>query len=170
MKFDLVGGDIRPEKIPMFEKTIIECRKICPELIASLHRLNIGDAQRFATTFLWEGLESYTDVLIRNRNCAPHHRECGLCRGLVPDMLRLTEDHGVCLSSCLDYFEDELVVQAFSRALDFLPRYTELPRCCVTMSSRVLRVYTILPQNTENSLSRASRSKTMMFAASAKTP
>ena len=127
LKFDLVGGDIRPEKIPMFEKTIIECRKICPELIVLIHRLNIGDAQRFATTFLWEGLESYTDVLIRNRNCAPHHRECGLRRGLVPDMLRLTEDHGVCLSSCLDYFEDELVVQAFSRALILSPEIYGTP-------------------------------------------
>ena len=127
LKFDLVGGDIRPEKIPMFEKTIIECRKICPELIVLIHRLNIGDAQRFATTFLWEGQESYTDVLVCNDRPAPHHREGGLVRGLVPGMQRLTEDHGVCLSSCLDFFEDELVLQAFSRSLILSPEIYGTP-------------------------------------------
>jgi hypothetical protein len=33
----------------------------------------------------------------------------------------LTEDHGVCLSSCLGYWEDDLILQAFSRALILAP-------------------------------------------------
>ncbi len=43
-------------------------------------------------------------------------------RGLVPDLKRLTEDHGVCLSSGLDRWEDELVLQAFNRALILSPQ------------------------------------------------
>jgi hypothetical protein len=35
--------------------------------------------------------------------------------------MRLTEDHGVCLSSCLDYWEDDLILQAFSRNLILAP-------------------------------------------------
>ena len=36
-------------------------------------------------------------------------------------MKRLTEDHGVCLSSCLDYWEDDLILQAFHRNLILAP-------------------------------------------------
>ncbi len=43
-------------------------------------------------------------------------------RGLPPDLMRLTEDHGVNLSSALDYWEDDLVLQAFSRSLILAPQ------------------------------------------------
>lgn len=33
----------------------------------------------------------------------------------------MLEDHGVCLSSCLDYLEDDLVMQAFNRCLLLAP-------------------------------------------------
>ena len=42
-------------------------------------------------------------------------------RGNVPQLLRLTEDHGVCISSCIDYFEDDLIFQAFGRCLILAP-------------------------------------------------
>ncbi|MBO5256250.1 MAG: hypothetical protein J6C42_01950, partial [Clostridia bacterium] len=42
-------------------------------------------------------------------------------RGHVPGLQRLTEDHGVCISSCIDYFEDDLIYQAFSRSLILAP-------------------------------------------------
>jgi len=56
-----------------------------------------------------------------NTQTAPHHRAGALARGLPPDLQRLTEDHGVCLSSCLDYWEDDLVLQAFNRCLILAP-------------------------------------------------
>ena len=56
-----------------------------------------------------------------NNQTASHHRVGALSRDLVPGLQRLTEDHGVCLSSCLDYWEDELVLQAFNRNLILAP-------------------------------------------------
>ncbi|RLD52008.1 MAG: hypothetical protein DRJ05_17845 [Bacteroidetes bacterium] len=56
-----------------------------------------------------------------NNTTAPHHRAAALTRGLVPDLQRLTEDHGVCISSCLDYWDDDLVLQAFNRSLILAP-------------------------------------------------
>jgi hypothetical protein len=50
-----------------------------------------------------------------------HNRVQAISRGLVPDLKRLTEDHGVCLSSCLDYWEDDLILQAFNRCLILAP-------------------------------------------------
>lgn len=37
-------------------------------------------------------------------------------------MVRLTEDHGVCISSCLNYWEDDLILQAFNRNLILAPQ------------------------------------------------
>jgi len=36
--------------------------------------------------------------------------------------MRLTEDHGVCISSCIDYWDDDLVLQAFNRSLILAPQ------------------------------------------------
>lgn len=127
LKFDLVCGELRPEKQKIFEQMVAECRKYCPELIVLNHRLDLGEAQKYATTFLWEGQETYIDVLMTNNATAPHHRQGALVRGLVPGLQRLTEDHGVCLSSCLDFFEDELVLQAFNRALILSPEIYGTP-------------------------------------------
>lgn len=56
-----------------------------------------------------------------NRTTAPHHRAQAISRGLVPNLQRLTEDHGVCISSCLDYWEDDLILQSFNRSLILAP-------------------------------------------------
>jgi len=120
-KFDTVCGKLREEKQKTFKNMIDECRKYVPDLIVLNHRNDLGDAEICATTFLWGGVETYIDVHIRNKNTASHHRACVLERGLVPGMKRLTEDHGVCLSSCLDYFEDDLIIQAFARSLILAP-------------------------------------------------
>lgn len=45
-----------------------------------------------------------------------------LSRELPPKLTRLTEDCGVCLSSCLDYWEDDLILQAFNRNLILAPQ------------------------------------------------
>ena len=120
-KFDTVCGMLRKNKRGIFKKMIDECRKYVPELIVLNHRNDFGEAEICATTFLWEGRESYIDVHMGNNVTAPHHRAGAMERGLVPGMLRLTEDHGVCVSSCLDYFEDELILQAFNRSLILAP-------------------------------------------------
>ncbi len=121
-KMDAVCGQLRPEKQAAFARLMTECRKYSPDLILLNHRLELGSAQDYATTFLWEGAETYIDVHMANRDHAgTHNRVQALSRGLVPDLRRLTEDHGVCLSSCLDYWEDDLVLQAFNRCLILAP-------------------------------------------------
>jgi len=121
-KFDAVCGALRPEKEDAFIRMMTACRQYSPDLILLNHRLGLEKAQAHATTFLWEGRETYIDVFASNRVTAPHHRAHAIDRGLVPGMQRLTEDHGVCLSSCLDFWEDDVVLQAFNRALILSPQ------------------------------------------------
>ncbi len=121
-KFDAVCGILGPEKEDAFINMMIECRKHSPELILLNHRLGLEKAGAYATTFLWGGAETYIDVFMTNNTTAPHHRAAALNRGLVPELKRLTEDHGVCISSCLDYWEDDLILQAFNRSLILSPQ------------------------------------------------
>jgi hypothetical protein len=120
-KMDAVCGQLRPEKRPDFIRMMSECRKYAPDLILLNHRLDLGEGLPHATTFLFEGAETYIDVHMANRRTATHSRAVALERGLAPGLTRLTEDHGVCLSSCLDYWEDDLVLQAFNRCLILAP-------------------------------------------------
>ena len=124
LKFDAVVGQLRDEKQDAFIRMMTECRKYSPDLIFLNHRLNLSDeAKKHATTSLWGGVETYIDVHLPNRNItAPHHRASAINRDLVPGLIRLTEDHGVCLSSCLDYWEDDLILQGFNRALILSPQ------------------------------------------------
>lgn len=121
-KFDMVCGSLAPEHQPYFVQMMQECRRYSPDLILLNHRLELGgEGLKHATTFLWQGQETYVDVNIANHTTAPHHRGYFATRGNVPGLRRLTEDHGVCISSCIDYFEDELVIQAFGRCLILAP-------------------------------------------------
>ena len=121
-KMDAVCGQLRPEKQEAFARLMTECRKYSPDLILLNHRLKLGTAQDYATTFLWEGAETYIDVHMANwSRTGTHNRVQAISRGLVPDLKRLTEDCGVCLSSCLDYWEDDLILQAFNRCLILAP-------------------------------------------------
>ena len=120
-KFDAVCGQLRDEKQGAFANAMSQCRKIAPDLIVLNHRLNLGQAKPHATTFLWGGAETYIDVHMTNRTTGTHNRVAALSRGLPPELKRLTEDHGVCLSSCLDFWEDDLVLQAFNRSLILAP-------------------------------------------------
>lgn len=124
LKFDAVVGQLRDEKQDAFVRMMNECRKYSPDLIFLNHRLNLSEeAAQHVTTSLWEGAETYIDVHMYNRGqTAPHHRAGALSRDLVPGLMRLTEDHGVCISSCLDYWEDDLILQAFNRTLLLSPQ------------------------------------------------
>lgn len=121
-KMDGVCGQLRPEKYDAFDRMMTECRKYSPDLILLNHRLNLGEkGTGHSTTFLLGGAETYIDVHMANAVTAPHHRVTALARELPPKLTRLTEDHGVCLSSCLDYWEDDLILQAFNRNLILAP-------------------------------------------------
>ena len=124
LKFDAVVGQLRDEKQDAFIKMMTECRKYSSDLILLNHRLNLGEeAEKHATTSLWGGEETYIDVHMPNwKLTAPHHRASAISRDVVPGLKRLTEDHGVCLSSCLDYWEDDLILQAFNRSLILSPQ------------------------------------------------
>jgi hypothetical protein len=120
-KFDGVCGGLREEKVDDFIEMMQKCRAYSPDLILLNHRLNLYKGMPYATTFLWEGAETYIDVHTANTTTAPHNRAGILARGLVPGLPRLAEDHGVCLSSCLDYWDDDLILQSFNRSLILAP-------------------------------------------------
>ncbi len=120
-KLDGVCGHLRPEKAELFAEMLRECRKYSPDLIVLNHRLNLYEAEKHITTYLWNGDETYVDVLSGNNNTCMHHRGFMFERGHTDNLERLAEDHGVCISSCIDYFEDELIYQAFNRSLILAP-------------------------------------------------
>ena len=120
-KFDAVCGLLREDKREEFAKSLRECRRYSPDLILLNHRNDLGNAEIYATTFLWKGMETYVDVHGYNPVTAPHNRAYMFFRGHTPELKRLTEDHGVCISSSIDYFEDDLVYQAFNRSLILAP-------------------------------------------------
>jgi hypothetical protein len=137
-KFDACCSNLSAENQQYFVNTIKECRKFSPDLIVLNHRISLNEeAKKQTTTWLWEGQETYIDINMPGKMTAPHHRTGSLSRGLVPGLQRLTEDHGVCLSSCLDYWDDDLILQAFNRSLILAPeiygspwllRDSELPK------------------------------------------
>ena len=120
-KFDAVCGPLRPEKEDAFINMMQQSRLYSPDLILLNHRLGLNKGKPYATTFLFGGDETYIDVFMTNNTTAPHHRAGAISRGLVPGLQRLTEDHGVCISSCLDYWDDDLILQAFNRSLILSP-------------------------------------------------
>ncbi|MFM2170791.1 MAG: hypothetical protein RI957_1020 [Verrucomicrobiota bacterium] len=121
-KFDLVCGILRPEKEASFIRMMRESRVHSPDLIALNHRLPLGEeGLSLMTTSLWDGQETYIDVHVANRVTAPHHRVGAMSRGNTENFNRLLEDHGVCISSCLDRFDDDLILQAFGRNLILAP-------------------------------------------------
>lgn len=120
-KFDAVCGALRPEKAELFAEAIDECRRFSPGLILLIHRLDLHGFEDRATTFLWKHNETYIDVMYENDMCAPHHRAGTIARGLTDSLSRRYEDHGVCISSCIDGWDDDLVAQAFGRCLILAP-------------------------------------------------
>ena len=121
-KFDQVCGGLRPTKEDTFVRMMIECRKHSPDLIALNHRLNLGKGLSYVTTALWERKETYIDTLMWNTMTAPHNRAEAVSRGLPEGLGRLLEDHGVCISSCIDYWDDDLILQAFNRGMILAPQ------------------------------------------------
>lgn len=148
-KLDGVCGPLRPEKAPVFAKMLQECRKYSPDLIVLNHRLPMYEAEPYVTTFLWQGAESYTDVCCSySNNTAMHNRSYMFTRGHVDGLARMTEDHGVCISSSIDYFEDEMIYQAFSRSLILAPELYGNPWLLKDSEQpRLARIYTMHARN-----------------------
>ncbi|MFX0100216.1 MAG: discoidin domain-containing protein [Candidatus Hodarchaeota archaeon] len=124
-KFDGVCGTLRPEKAKYFVKMMQEARKHSPDLILLNHRLKLYEGLPYATTFLLGGKETYIDIHLCNKTTCVHHRQEALARELpkLPDgrLTRMTEDHGVCISTFPDAWDDDLVLQAFNRGLILAP-------------------------------------------------
>lgn len=120
-KMDAVCGQLRKEKYDDFDKMMTEIRKYSPDFVLLNHRLDLGPGVRHSTTFLMGGEETYIDVFMTNSMTAPHHRGQAISRKAPENLTRLTEDHGVCLSSCLDYWEDDLILQSFGREMILAP-------------------------------------------------
>ena len=120
-KIDGVCGRLRPEKAALYAQMLKECRKYAPDLVVLNHRLDLYEAEPYVTTNLWNGIETYIDVSIGNDITCMHNRAHMFRRGHTDNLDRLMEDHGVCISSSIDYFEDELVYQAFGRSLILAP-------------------------------------------------
>jgi len=118
-KMDGVCGQLRQEKYDWFVKMMAEIRRLSPDFVLLNHRLDLGPGTKYSTTYLLGGAETYIDVHMANDITAPHHRVTALAREVPPT--HLTEDHGVCLSSCLDYWDDDLILQAFNRNLILAP-------------------------------------------------
>jgi hypothetical protein len=120
-KIDAVCGQLRPEKAEVYARMLQDCRKYSPDLIVLNHRLDLHGAEKYTTTQLWQGVETYVDVHSRNSDTCMHHRGFIFSRGYPEGLDRLLEDHGVCISSAIDYFEDDLIYQAFGRCLILAP-------------------------------------------------
>ncbi len=120
-KMDGVCGYLRSTKYDHFDKMMTRIRKTSPDFILLNHRLDLGPGTKHSTTFLFGGEETYIDVLMTNSMTAPHHRAQAISRKTPDNLTRLTEDHGVCLSSCLDFWEDDIVLQSFGRELILAP-------------------------------------------------
>lgn len=120
-KIDGVCGELREEKAKICAEMLKECRKYSPDLVVLNHRLNFYEAEKYVTTFLWQSTETYVDVHSRNHTTCMHHRGFIFDRGLPENLERLAEDHGVCISSAIAYFEDDLIYQAFGRCMILAP-------------------------------------------------
>ena len=114
-KLDSVAGELRPEKLDVLLETLARCRESVPDLMVLNERVDLLEDRAGISTSLWEGIETYIDVFSWNETTAPHHRAGALARPYPPDLRRDIEDHGVCLSSCLDRWDDDLVLQTFNR-------------------------------------------------------
>jgi hypothetical protein len=121
LKLDAACGELRKEKWNDFDRMMTLARQYTPDLILLNHRLQLGPGMKHATTYLLGGDETYIDVHMTNDMTATHHRVKALDRELTPNLTRMTEDHGVCISSCIDYWEDDLILQAFNRNLMLAP-------------------------------------------------
>ena len=120
-KVDGVCGTLRPEKAGLYAQMLRDCRQYSPDLIVLNHRLDLYEAEPYVTTYLWQGVETYVDVHSANQDTCMHHRGFIFDRGLPDGLERLVEDHGVCISSSVAYFEDDLIYQAFGRCMILAP-------------------------------------------------
>ena len=81
----------RQEALAVYAALLRECRKYCPDLVVLNHRLELHEAEKYVTTFLWQGVETYVDVHSANRETCMHHRGFIFRRGLPKGLERLAD-------------------------------------------------------------------------------
>ena len=121
-KLDGCISKLRSDKESYLEQAIQKAFEITPDLLVTSSGIDLGSTiSKYVSVTDWLGQGSYTDVNDFNTMTGIHHRLGSMDRPTVPEMNRLKDDKGVGLSSALDFWEDDLVLQAFNRNTLFAP-------------------------------------------------
>lgn len=121
-KLDGCISRLRSDKESYLEQSIQKALALTPDLLITSSGLDIGsEFSKYIPITDWAEQGAYTDVNDFNSMTGVHHRLGSMDRPTVPEMNRLKDDKGVGLSSALDYWEDDLVLQAFNRNTLFSP-------------------------------------------------
>jgi len=122
-KMDACAGKLRPEKESYLIEAIKKARAFTPGLLV----LNDGvplshDLRPYIASTNWEGHESYVDVNDFNALTGLNHRLGSMDKPVTPGLSRFLDDKGIGLSSSLDAWDDDLILQAFNRNTLFAPQ------------------------------------------------
>lgn len=120
-KLDGCVSKIREDKEKYLEQSILKARAINADLLVTSSGLKTETVTKYLAVSDWAGQQAYTDVNEFNTVTATNHRLGSIDRPALPALDRLKDDKGVNLSSALDFWEDDLVLQAFNRNTLFSP-------------------------------------------------
>ncbi len=124
----LLGSDpySNEEKMEKLNELIKKCRRANPDLIVINHRVSLSPyILSILDSTLWEGVEGYPEIMLYNSTkprLFTRHASYGRGKPVYYGAYsQLLEDHGVCLNGLHEGWREELVVQAFGRALMLSP-------------------------------------------------
>lgn len=122
---DPYSNEAKMEKLEILVK---KCREVNPALIVINHRISLSPyILTILDTTLWEGAEGYPELMLYNSTkprlftrYASYGRGKPVYYGTYSQLL---EDHGVCFNGFHEGWAEEMVVQAFGRALMLSPEF-----------------------------------------------